>query len=170
LENSKATLYESKPKGIPVIDELFEQVSDEAEDLKALTDIVSESLIPIVERLKQIKGQLGRLALTHKWTLKETDLRAYHLQLEEIENLKQDGIFKDPASDTIPEGQALINFLLRSCHRIMDRMSSESVPVSEALMPVYNQLSTVKRCLLEVSKWGKPDSSKTETYFLWIVP
>lgn len=42
----------------------------------------------------------------------------------------------------------------------MERMSSEGVPVSEALMPVYNQLSTVKRCLLEVSKWGKPDSSK----------
>lgn len=38
-------------------------------------------------------------------------------------------------------------------------MSNENVPVSEALMPVYNQLSTVKRCLIEVSKWGKPDSS-----------
>lgn len=79
MENSKATLYKSQPNGIPVINELFEQVSDEAEDLKALTDIVSEPLIPIVERLKQIKGQLGRLALTHKWTLKETDLRAFHV-------------------------------------------------------------------------------------------
>lgn len=63
-----------------LIEELFEQVSEEAEDLKALTDTVSDSLAPIVERLKQIKCQLGRLALTHKWTLKETDLRAYHVR------------------------------------------------------------------------------------------
>ena len=31
-------------------------------------------------------------------------------------------------------------------------MASE--PVSEALLPVYNQLQTLKRCLLEVKKQG----------------
>lgn len=29
-----------------------------------------------------------------------------------------------------------------------------SEPVSEALLPIYNQLQTVKRCLLEVKKSG----------------
>lgn len=71
-----------------------------------------------------------------------------------------DGNFKDPNSDTIPEGQAVINFLLRGCYRIMAKMLSENVPVAEALMPVHNQLSTVRRCLVEVTKWGKPDSGK----------
>jgi hypothetical protein len=40
----------------------------------------------------------------------------------------------------------------------MAKMLSENVPVAEALMPVHNQLSTVRRCLIEVTKWGKPDS------------
>lgn len=61
----------------------------------------------------------------------------------------------------VPEGQTLLNFLLRACYRLMSKMLSESVPVAEALMPVYNQLSTVRRCLIEVTKWGAPDSGKS---------
>jgi hypothetical protein len=64
------------------------------------------------------------------------------------------------AEGKVPDGQALLNFLLRACYRLMSKMLSESVPVAEALMPVYNQLSTVRRCLLEVNKWGAPDSGK----------
>lgn len=33
-----------------------------------------------------------------------------------------------------------------------------SEPVSEALLPVYNQLSTLKRCLLEVKNTGGVNS------------
>lgn len=80
------------------------------------------------------------------------------LQLEEIEKLRQNGSFKEPGTENIPEGQAVVNFLLRGCYRIMAKMLSENVPVAEALMPVHNQLSTVRRCLIEVTKWGKPDS------------
>ncbi|KAL9540165.1 hypothetical protein MBANPS3_009832 [Mucor bainieri] len=158
LDNSKLQLFESNPKGKALIEGLLEQLHEESQDLKASTNSVSESLAPIVDRLKQIKLQLERLALTHKWTLRETDLYTYHLQLQEVEKLRMDGNFKDPNSDTIPEGQAVINFLLRGCYRIMAKMLSENVPVAEALMPVHNQLSTVRRCLVEVTKWGKPDS------------
>ncbi|KAI9269583.1 hypothetical protein EDC94DRAFT_599297 [Helicostylum pulchrum] len=158
LSTNKDKLFESNPNGKALIEGLFEQLFEEADDLKASTNSVSESLAPIVERLKQIKCQLERLALTHKWTLRETDLYTYHLQLQEVEKLRQDGKFKDPESDTIPEGQAVVNFLLRGCYRIMAKMLSENVPVAEALMPVHNQLSTVRRCLMEVTKWGKPDS------------
>lgn len=38
-----------------------------------------------------------------------------------------------------------------------------SEPVSEALLPVYNQLSTLKRCLLEVKNSGG-GSSVRELY------
>ncbi|GAN07642.1 conserved fungal protein [Mucor ambiguus] len=158
LDNSKLQLFESNPKGKALIEGLLEQLHEESQDLKASTNSVSESLAPIVDRLKQIKSQLERLALTHKWTLRETDLYTYHLQLQEVEKLRMDGNFKDPNSDAIPEGQAVINFLLRGCYRLMAKMLSENVPVAEALMPVHNQLSTVRRCLVEVTKWGKPDS------------
>lgn len=35
-----------------------------------------------------------------------------------------------------------------------------SEPVSEALLPVYNQLSTLKRCLLEVKNSGGVNSAR----------
>ncbi|KAI8356118.1 hypothetical protein EDC96DRAFT_515825 [Choanephora cucurbitarum] len=157
-DQMKMELFRSNPKGKELIEGLLEQLHEESQDMKASTNSVSESLAPIVERLKQIKLQLERLALTHKWTLRETDLYTFHLQLQEVEKLRRDGKFTDPASDTVPEGQAVVNFLLRGCYRIMAKMLSENVPVAEALMPVHNQLSTVRRCLIEVTKWGKPDS------------
>ncbi|CEG73633.1 hypothetical protein RMATCC62417_08976 [Rhizopus microsporus] len=158
LDNSKYELFNSDPKGKALIEGLLDQLHEEIQDLKTSINSVSETLVPIVERLKQIRYQLERLALTHKWTLRETDLYTYHLQLEEIEKLRENGSFREAGSDTIPEGQAVVNFLLRGCYRIMAKMLSENVPVAEALMPVHNQLSTVRRCLIEVSKWGKPDS------------
>ncbi|KAI7897935.1 uncharacterized protein BX663DRAFT_526500 [Cokeromyces recurvatus] len=159
LDNTKVELFKLNPKGKELIEGLLEQLHEEAQDLKVSTNNnISESLIPIVDRLKKIRTQLDRLALTHKWTLRETDLYAYHLQLQDIEKLRTEGHFKDPNSDIIPEGQAVVNFLLRGCYRIMAKMLSENVPVAEALMPVYNQLSTVRKCLIEVTKWGKPDS------------
>lgn len=69
------------------------------------------------------------------------------------------GKFKD-ADGNVPEGQTVINFLLRGCYRLISKMLGENVPVAEALMPVHNQLSTVRRCLIEVQKCGKPDSAR----------
>ncbi|KAI8374443.1 uncharacterized protein BYT42DRAFT_576373 [Radiomyces spectabilis] len=150
-----------KPKGHALIIGLLEQLYEETHDLVASTDNVSEALVPIADRLKQIKAQLERLALTHRWTLRETDLYTFQLQLQEIEKLRHNGKFRDSrAPEAVPDGQALINFLLRGCYRLMSKMLSENVPVAEALMPVHNQLSTLRRCLVEVTKWGKPDSAR----------
>ncbi|KAI7866318.1 hypothetical protein BDF14DRAFT_1882633 [Spinellus fusiger] len=147
------------PKGQALVVGLLEQLYEEIHDLLASTDNISESLVPIADRLKDIKGQLERLALTHRWTLRETDLYTFQLQLQEIEKLRHHGKFRD-AQSNVPEGQTLINFLLRGCYRLMSKMLSENVPVAEALMPVHNQLSTLRRCLVEVRKWGKPDSPR----------
>lgn len=95
----------------------------------------------------------------------------FQLQLQEIEKLRHNGKFRDPktSNDYVPDGQALINFLLRGCYRLITKMLSENVPVSEAIMPIYNQLSTVRRCLIEVTKWGKPDSGKFVYYIITII-
>lgn len=165
IDNLKADIFPkngSVPKGQALIVGLLEQLYEETHDLIASTDNISDSLKPIADRLKEIKNQLGRLALTHRWTLRETDLYTYQLQLQEIEKLRHNGKFRDPktSNDYVPDGQALINFLLRGCYRLITKMLSENVPVSEAIMPIYNQLSTVRRCLIEVTKWGKPDSAR----------
>ncbi|KAI9314940.1 hypothetical protein BX666DRAFT_1862006, partial [Dichotomocladium elegans] len=138
---------------------LMEQLYEEIHDLLASTESISLSLVPLAERLKEIKDQLERLSLTHRWTLRETDLYAFQVQLQEIEKLRVQGKFKD-TSGSVPEGQTVINFLLRGCYRLITKMLSENVPVAEALMPIHNQLSTVRRCLVEVQKCGRPDSAR----------
>ncbi|CAO3660985.1 unnamed protein product [Rhizopus microsporus] len=79
LDNSKYELFNSDPKGKALIEGLLDQLHEEIQDLKTSINSVSEPLVPIVERLKQIRYQLERLALTHKWTLRETDLYTYHV-------------------------------------------------------------------------------------------
>ncbi|ORZ02890.1 hypothetical protein BCR43DRAFT_449963 [Syncephalastrum racemosum] len=163
IDNKQSDLFlpedGSHPKGQALIVGLLEQLHEETHDLIVSTENVSASLVPLADRLKEIKGQLERLALTHRWTLRETDLYTFQLQLQEIEKLRVNGKFRD-AQSNVPEGQALINFLLRGCYRLITKMLSENVPVAEALMPIHNQLSTVRRCLVEVTKWGKPDSAR----------
>lgn len=70
----------SIPAGQALVVGLLEQLFEEAHDLMASTDSISESLKPIADRLKEIKGQLERLSLTHRWTLRETDLYTFQVR------------------------------------------------------------------------------------------
>ena len=45
-------------------------------------------------------------------------------------------------------------YLIRRSYGYIYHLMVLSEPVSEALLPVYNQLSTLKRCLLEVKNSG----------------
>ena len=47
-------------------------------------------------------------------------------------------------------------YMLRRCYALLYGLLSSSVPVSEALMPIHNQLSTVQKCLTEVKNAGGP--------------
>lgn len=48
--------------------------------------------------------------------------------------------------------QILILYLLRRCYSLIYKLLESSEPVSESLAPIFNQLSTVKRCLLELKR------------------
>ena len=45
-------------------------------------------------------------------------------------------------------------YLLRKSYALIYQLLISSEPVSEALLPIYNQLTTLRRCLLEVKKSG----------------
>lgn len=51
-------------------------------------------------------------------------------------------------------------YLLRRCYGLCYRLMASSEPISEELMPIANKLTTVKRCLIEVSKYGGPYSGR----------
>ena len=49
--------------------------------------------------------------------------------------------------------QALL-YLIRKSYATIYYMLTSSEPVSEALLPIYNQLTTLRKCLKEVRKAG----------------
>ncbi|KAF4569946.1 hypothetical protein EYR40_008930 [Pleurotus pulmonarius] len=145
------------PSSQAICSSLLEECFDIAQEIKAQEESknVPSSLKPIHDRLSDIRLELENLALTHRWTLRETDLWNYSLSLQEIDKMRVEGKFVDSEGNR-PSGQYVLLYILRRCYGLIYRLLSSSEPVSEELMPIANKLSTVKKCLNEVLKYGGP--------------
>lgn len=104
----------------------------------------------LYDELITLKSRLENLLITHRWTLRETDLYTYQKRLDAIDAERQGSEFVKAG----PKASAIILYLLRRCYAILYNLLKSSQPVSEALIPIHNQLSTVRRCLLEVQRNG----------------
>ncbi|KAG2039826.1 hypothetical protein BDR03DRAFT_991587 [Suillus americanus] len=136
---------------------LIEECFDILQQIKAQDESknVASSLKPIHDRLNELRAELENLVLTHRWSLRETDLYNYSMSLQEIDKMRIDGKFVDTEGNR-PPGQYVLLYLLRRCYGLIYRLLSSSEPVSEELIPIANKLSTVKKCLNEVYKFGGP--------------
>ncbi|KAI0080140.1 hypothetical protein K474DRAFT_1638137 [Panus rudis PR-1116 ss-1] len=145
------------PASQAICSSLLEECFDIVQEIKAQDQSrnVADSLKPIYDRLTEIRKELENLVLTHRWSLRETDLWNYSLSLQEIDKMRVDGQFVDSDGNK-PAGQYVLLYLLRRCYGLIYRLLSSSEPVSEELMPIANKLSTVKKCLNEVLKYGGP--------------
>ncbi|BGO92623.1 hypothetical protein NBRC10512_008171 [Rhodotorula toruloides] len=149
-------------KGQELLAGLLQDNFDICEDIKAREgedQVARGPLQPIYDRLSEIRAQLERLVLTHRWTLRETDLYNYQNELARVDALRVDGKFRD-ADGNVPEGQLVLLYLLRRCYGLCYRLMVSSEPVSEELMPIANKLNTIKRCLIEVAKQGGPFTAR----------
>ncbi|EJF64213.1 hypothetical protein BD309DRAFT_910291 [Dichomitus squalens] len=151
----------SVPASQAICSSLLEECFEIVQEIRAQDESknVASSLRPIYDRLSEIRKELEQLVLTHRWSLRETDLWNYSLSLQEIDKMRVDGKFVD-ADGNRPEGQYVLLYLLRRCYGLIYRLLSSSEPVSEELMPIANKLSTVKKCLNEVLKYGGPFSPR----------
>jgi len=149
------------PTSQAICSSLLEECFDISQEIKAQEESkhVATSLKPIYDRLSGIRLELENLVLTHRWSLRETDLWNYSLSLQEIDKMRIDGKFVDSEGNR-PSGQYVLLYLLRRCYGLIYRLLSSSEPVSEELMPIANKLSTVKKCLNEVLKYGGPFSPR----------
>ncbi|EMD38951.1 hypothetical protein CERSUDRAFT_81747 [Gelatoporia subvermispora B] len=149
------------PASQAVCSSLLEECFDIVQEIRAQDESknVASSLKPIYDRLSEIRKELESLVLTHRWSLRETDLWNYSLSLQEIDKMRVDGKFVDSEGNR-PAGQYVLLYLLRRCYGLIYRLLSSSEPVSEELMPIANKLSTVKKCLNEVLKYGGPFSPR----------
>lgn len=149
----KAELIFSKNEnqdGSGIIKGLIDNCSNYLNDLQLGVDRVDPHLTLIYENLLNLKSILENLLLTKRWTLRTTDIFNYQKKLIEIDNSRINGYFitKDY------KGQSVLLYLLRSCFAIIYKLLESSEPVSESLQPIHNQLSTIRRCLLDLKRMG----------------
>jgi hypothetical protein len=94
------------PASQAICSSLLEDCFDISQEIKAQEDSknVASSLKPIYDRLGEIRAELENLVLTHRWSLRETDLWNYSLSLQEIDKMRIDGKFVDSEGNR-PAGQ-----------------------------------------------------------------
>ncbi|KAJ3352141.1 hypothetical protein HDU83_008324 [Entophlyctis luteolus] len=133
---------------------LLEQCYEDVHELLALREAISgeNPLRPIYESLIRIKNRLDHLQLVIKYSFRCDELLPVQKELGAIDNLRVDGKFVD-LDGSVPEGQAVLHFLLHKCYRMVYKIQSMTEPVAESLMPVYIQLFTLRKCFLELQRW-----------------
>ncbi|PNS19440.1 UPF0662 protein [Sphaceloma murrayae] len=122
---------------------------------------VEDRFKDVYDRLREIRDKLDQMNLTHAWSLRETDLYSYQRQLDRIDESRVDGNFLDAEGKPADlHAQRTLLYLLRRSYAYIYQYIISSEPVSEALLPIYNQLLTLKRCLIEVKNAGGVDSPR----------
>lgn len=101
------------PPSQAICSSLLEECFEIIQEIKANEDSrnVASSLRPIYDRLRDIRVELESLVMTHRWSLRETDLWNYSLSLQEIDKMRVDGKFVD-ADGNRPPGQYARTFYL----------------------------------------------------------
>jgi hypothetical protein len=113
------------------------------------------------EQLLDIRNQLDRLSVTQAWSLRETDLFVYQRKLDRIDESRVNGNFVDfEGKPADLHAQRTLLYLIRRSYAYVYALLISSEPVSEALLPVYNQLQTLRRCLFEVKESGGVSSPR----------
>ncbi|KAG9385196.1 DUF2408 domain containing protein [Pyrenophora tritici-repentis] len=122
---------------------------------------ISPAFKDTYDKLLAIRNKLEKLTLTQAWSLRETDLWDFQRQLDRVDEARVDGNFVDALGrpSEIYEQRTLL-YLLRKSYALIYQLILTSEPVSEALLPIYNQLTTLRKCLLEVKKLGGVSSPR----------
>lgn len=105
-------------------------------------------------RLIKIKLTLENLMVTRRWTMRETDLYNYAQQLKLIDDERLAKLAQTLGPDDSDHRRLnmILLYMLRRCYLLIYKLLESLEPVSESLQPILNQLSTVRRCLLEIKR------------------
>ena len=122
---------------------------------------IDERFQDTYDKLLKLRKELEQMNLTQAWSLRETDLYSYQRQLDRIDEARVKGNFIDAEGRPADlHAQRTLLYLLRKSYAFIYQYIISSEPVSEALLPIYNQLLTLKRCLVEVQRAGGVDSPR----------
>ncbi|MCJ1340111.1 hypothetical protein MMC09_005405 [Bachmanniomyces sp. S44760] len=122
---------------------------------------IDERFRPTYDKLIDIRNKLEKLSLTQAWSLRETDLYSYQRQLDRIDESRVSGNFEDGEGHKADlHAQRTLLYLIRRSYAYIYSLIISSEPVSEALLPIFNQLQTLRRCLIEVKRSGGVSSPR----------
>ncbi|KKA26956.1 hypothetical protein TD95_001050 [Thielaviopsis punctulata] len=126
-----------------------------AEIVQVKKGAIPSAFKPMYNDLVRVRSELDKISMTQAWSLRETDLYDFQRLLDRYDEQRVDGNWLDsegkPAELYV---QRTLLYLLRRCYAYIYSLMISSEPVSEGLLPVYNQLQTLKRCLIEVKNNG----------------
>ncbi|KAL8724247.1 MAG: hypothetical protein Q9181_006916, partial [Wetmoreana brouardii] len=116
---------------------------------------IDERFKATYDKLCDIRNHLEKLSITQAWSLRETDLYTYQRQLDRIDESRINGNFEDSSGQRADlHAQRTLLYLIRRSYAYIYTLLISSEPVSEALLPIFNQLQTLRRCLMEVKRSG----------------
>ncbi|KAK3904094.1 hypothetical protein C8A05DRAFT_32147 [Staphylotrichum tortipilum] len=142
-------------RGSEVVSDLLSRCLQWSDIVLKRKGIIPEPFMDKYSILISIRNDLEKLSITQAWSLRETDLYDFQRQLDRIDEARMDGNWLDadgrPAELYV---QRTLLYLIRRSYGYIYYLMNSSEPVSEALLPVYNQLQTLKRCLIEVKNSG----------------
>ncbi|ERT01785.1 uncharacterized protein SPSK_05183 [Sporothrix schenckii 1099-18] len=149
------------PSGIEEVSQLLSRCLLWADVVLERKGVIPDEFKPMYETLVGIRNELEKLSITQAWSLRETDLYDFQRQLDKFDEARVDGNWVDeegkPAELYV---QRTCLYLIRRSYGLVYSLMISSEPVSEALLPVYNQLLTLKRCLIEVKESGGVSSPR----------
>ncbi|KAL9084197.1 MAG: hypothetical protein Q9165_008183 [Trypethelium subeluteriae] len=149
------------PEGRKVVSDVLQRCLIWVDLIQQKQGKIDERFQDTYDKLREIRNQLDRLTLTQSWSLRETDLWMYQRQLDRVDEARVDGNFLDAEGRPADlHAQRTLLYLLRKSYAYIYQLIIASEPVSEALLPIYNQLMTLRRCLWEVENSGGVDSPR----------
>ncbi|KAL8914435.1 MAG: hypothetical protein Q9171_000940 [Xanthocarpia ochracea] len=169
LREIQATMVDGKflaensttPAGQGLATELLNRCLEWSEIVLSRQGKIDERFKSTYDKLCEIRNHLEKLSITQAWSLRETDLYDYQRQLDRIDESRVNGNFEDSCGDEADlHAQRTLLYLIRRNYAYIYTLMISSEPVSEALLPVFNQLQTLRRCLLEVKRSGGVSSPR----------
>ncbi|KAL1621536.1 hypothetical protein SLS54_005557 [Diplodia seriata] len=142
IEHMQIRPMDAAPEGDELVKDLFARCTLWHDIIEQRQGKIDDKFADVYKKLLTIRTQLEKLQLTQAWSLRETDLYSFQRQL-----------------DRIDESRTLL-YLLRKSYALIYTLIISSEPVSEALLPIYNQLNTLKKCLEEVRRSGGVSSPR----------
>ncbi|KAL8879593.1 MAG: hypothetical protein Q9198_002831, partial [Flavoplaca austrocitrina] len=169
LREIQATMVDGKfvtensttPAGQNVATELLDRCLKWSEIVLSRQGKIDERFKPIYDKLCAIRNHLEKLSITQAWSLRETDLYDYQRQLDRLDESRVNGNFEDSCGEKADlHAQRTLLYLIRRSYAYIYTLIISSEPVSEALLPVFNQLQTLRRCLIQVKQSGGVSSPR----------